>query len=142
MFSRDRIPAPAPHSLPFPGLLLSFLGSGPPRDAAHSFGRRVFLMWLLVTRWRQPLFSHFHPMIIPCGFEGASPAYFHPLVLVSVSEARFSSRYMVLQVPGFATGAADCLQASPDVCRERNDGACCKTNENRSRRRPIFVPSR
>ena len=133
---------PAPHFLAFPGLLLSFLGSGPPRDAAHSFGRWVFRMWLLVTRWRQPLFSHFRPMPIILWVRGGSPAYSHPPVLVSVFKARFSPRYMVLEVPGFVTGAADYLQASPHVRREPNDSACCKTKDNRSRRRPIFVSSR
>ena len=115
MFARHRIPPPPP-LLPFHGPPLSFLGSGSPRDATQSFGRRVFRMWLLVTRWYHPLFSRLPLSIMPWA-RGGSPAYPHLPILVSVSEARFFPRSTVLQLPGFATGAADCLQASPHVCR-------------------------
>ena len=142
MFARHRIPPPPPTFWLFPAfpcrrwalvlLVMQRIHSG--------VGCSECGCWLPVG---VSLFSDtFLPMPIILWVRGGSPAFFHPLVLVSVFEARFSSPYMVLEVPGFVTGAADYLQASPHVCRKPNDSACCKTNENRSRRRPIFVPSR
>ena len=66
VFARRRIPPRPP--LSFPGLPLPSLGSGSPRDATHSFGRRVFRMY-------QPLFSRL--LRIPWWVRGGwlSPAY-------------------------------------------------------------------
>ena len=130
--SHYTFPTP-PRSRPF---LRVCVDSCLPRDTTCSFGRRVFC---ICGCWIEPVSSAFYSTpIINCLATGLPPPPpFSPLpVPVPVLSLPFlSSRHMVMQVAGLATGAATCLLLSVPV-----DGFACGIAVPPARRRKVELP--